>query len=73
MQLSTIHCKKIQPILKKKRLNIYTDNYVTLSRQMRKLLVESSTSYSSQINDTTLGEVGRYRMNKKLGLDIRNG
>ena len=70
MLLFIIHYKKIQQTLKKKLLNISIDNYVMLNRQMRKLHVVLLTNYSSLTNVYSLGEVGRYRMNKKLHLDI---
>ena len=38
-QLSTIRYKKTQQTLKKRLLNIFTDNYVTRNRLMRKQLV----------------------------------
>ena len=50
MQLSIIHCKKIQQTLKKKLLNISTVNYVMLSRQMKKQHVVLLINYSFQIN-----------------------
>ena len=37
---------------------------------MKKQLVVLSISYSSLNNDIALGEVGRFRINKKLGLDV---
>ena len=53
MQLFITHFKKIQPTLKKKRLNIFIDNYVMLSRQMKKRRVVLSINYSLVTNVTT--------------------
>jgi DNA-directed RNA polymerase subunit beta len=70
MQLFTIPFKRIQQTLKKKQLSIFTANCVMLNRQMKKQLVVLLTNYSFSDQRYNLGEVGRYRMNKKLGLDI---
>jgi DNA-directed RNA polymerase subunit beta len=48
--------------------HIYRQFYVMLSHQMRKRRVGYLKNYSSQIHVMILGEVGRFRINKKLEL-----
>ena len=62
---------KILPTLKKKLLSISIASCVILKRRMMKLHVISLRNCSSADKRYDLGEVGRYRINSKLGLDIQ--
>jgi DNA-directed RNA polymerase subunit beta len=61
--------KKTRPIRRKKRLSTSIVSCVMLNHQMRKLHAALSTKLFFSEQRYNLGEVGRYRLNKKLGLE----
>jgi hypothetical protein len=70
MQLFTIPYKKIQQILKKRLWNTSIDNLRNAEppdEETARGIIDKLFFSDQRYN---LGEVGRYRMNKKLGLDI---
>ena len=70
MRSFTIHCKKIQQTLKKKLLSISIDNLRNAEppdEETARGIIDKLFFSEQRYN---LGEVGRFRMNTKLGLDV---